>query len=185
MMTDRDSSTPSVAPPKPNTSTRRAVGAWVVRILVFVGMFALISQWQQSGLIDSGDRAPDFEATSVAGESVRLSDFRGKPVILHFWATWCGVCQREFAMLKALHDSIADEAVLLTIVVDDTPDLEQFVEQRGLDYPILRGSRALIEQYKVNAFPTNYFLDAEGIVRSRTVGMTTRLAAQTRLSCAR
>jgi peroxiredoxin len=157
-----------------------------VRIAIFVGLFVAVSQWQQSGLLSRGEPAPDFTATTLDGRRVQLSDYRGKRVLLHFWATWCGVCRQEFGMLNRLHHSLAEDSVLLTVVADgDNPQLAEFVLAQGLDYPILRTERGVLTKYKVGAFPTNYFVDAAGMIRSRTVGLATSWSMRSRLSCAR
>ncbi len=167
------------------TRRRRALG-WVFRIALFVGLFLAISYYQQAELLPRGEVAPDFEAELLGGERVRLSDFAGKPVLLHFWATWCGVCRQEFSMLERLNESLGEDAVLLTVVADgDDPNLEQFLDVHGITYPVVRADRKLLSAYKVKAFPTNYFVDATGVVRSITVGMSTSWAMRTRLACSR
>ena len=168
----------------PFTRPKPRVRAWVVRIALFVGVFVAVSYYQRWGLLPTGEPAPAFEASLLNGERVRLSDFRGKPLLLHFWATWCGVCRQEFSALNRLQASLGDEATLLAVVADsDAPNLDDFVQAQGLSYPIVRANRALLEDYKIQAFPTNYFVDGAGMIQSVTVGMSTSWAMRARLAC--
>jgi thiol-disulfide isomerase/thioredoxin len=160
--------------------------SWLLRIVVFVGLFVAISQWQQADLVPHGEIAPDFKLRTLDGRQVQLADYRGKPVILHFWATWCGVCRQEFSMLNRLNDALEGNAVLLSVVADQgDPALADFVRDQGIRYPVLLGTRDVLKRYRIGAFPTNYFLDEAGNVTSRSVGLSTTWAMRTRLSCAR
>ena len=172
--------------PARKPSGRRRLLGWTVRIAVFIGIFVGVSQWQQSDLLPLGQAAPRFELQTLEGETVHLSNYQGKPVLLHFWATWCGVCRQEFSMLNTLQESLGDDAVLLSVVADgEVDELRTFADAHGLRYPILRATRSLLKQYRIGAFPTNYFLDADGKVKSRSVGLSTAWAMRARMSCAR
>jgi len=123
----------------------------------------------------------------LSGETVDLSALRGKRVLLHFWATWCGVCRREFSALESLQGGLDEDEVLLTVVADgeDTERLRAFVAEHGITYPVLLGNDDLVHAFGVGAFPTNFFIDASGHVAGSTVGMSTRWAMGARLGCAR
>lgn len=171
------------APPKP--STGRNLLGWALRIGLFVGAFLALTTWQQSNLLPKGEPAPDFEVASLSGEPTKLSQFRGKPVLLHFWATWCGVCRQEFGALNALYDDVAGDAVVLSVVADseDPASLEHFVDAQGLRYPVLLATKKLLAEYKIGAYPTTYFINPAGEIVSRTVGMSTKWSMRTRLLC--
>ena len=115
-----------------------------------------------------GQPAPEFSLESLAGTPVRLSDFRGHPVVLTFWATWCPPCQRE---LPALHEAYqaGQEAGLRILAVNDderAPTIRAFVDRMGLAFPVLLDPHSRVNaRYGVIQFPTTVFVDTAGIVR--------------------
>jgi len=116
-----------------------------------------------------GNRAPDFTLKNLDGESVTLSDFLGKPVMLHFWLTGCQVCMEEMPRIQTAYDNLsADDIAILTVnVLGDPEEVRSFVENEGLTLPVLLDSdREADEEYKVPYFPTTYFIDAEGVISS-------------------
>lgn len=172
---------------RPVSLARRALRV-VGQLLLAFGVFFAVSHWQTRRLLPPGETpAPDFTLTTLQGEPVRLSDFRGKTVLLHFWATWCGVCRQEVGALNSLADSLDDDQVLVTIVADgdDRAAVERFVAERGVRYPVLLGNDELVAAYRVSMFPTNYFVDPSGRIAGSTVGMSTRWMLRTRMGCAR
>lgn len=167
--------------PKPR-STRRRVLRWTVEGLAGLGLFIGLSRFQTRGLIDSGSVAPDFEVQGLDGKRVALGDFHGQRVLLHFWATWCGVCRQEFGMLNRLHAELPQGARLLALAAEeDVEALRRFVAEHDLQYAIAIADRDVLQRYRVQAFPTNYFLDGEGRVNTVTVGMSTGFALRARL----
>ncbi len=170
----------------PNDSWWRRVRRWVLQALIVLGVFLTVSHWQTRDLLPHGETlAPQFALSDLEGRVVRLSDYQGKSVLLHFWATWCGVCRQEVGTLNALLDSLDEDQVLLTVVANghDRDAVQTFMRERGVRYPVLLGSDAIIDQYRITIFPTNYFLDAEGHVTSTTVGMSTRWSFKARMGC--
>jgi len=127
--------------------------------------------------------APDFALQDLGGHRVVLRDYRGKKVLLHFWATWCGVCKAELPSLRGLARNLAPDEALVT-VVEDSEDVEavrRFAAKHQLSYPILLGERAVLRAYGVGAFPTNYYLNGDGSIASTSVGISTRLGMAMRL----
>lgn len=146
-----------------------------------------ITSWRERGLLEAERAAPPFSLSDLEGGTVALEQYRGKRVLLHFWATWCGVCRREFDALNAVQHSLTNDEVLVSIVADaeDPVAVREFAREHGLAYPVLLAEESTLRDYKIGAFPTNYFLDANGQVRDRTVGMSTRWALSARLDWAR
>ncbi|QQK07260.1 TlpA family protein disulfide reductase [Miniphocaeibacter halophilus] len=86
---------------------------------------------------DIGNLAPDFEVELLSGETVKLSDFKGKAVILNFWATWCSPCKREMPDLQKIQDDYPEEVVVLGISIgEEKPLVEDFVEKNNYTFKI-------------------------------------------------
>lgn len=112
-----------------------------------------------------GQTAPDFTLETLDGEKARLSDFRGKPVFVNFWATWCPPCRAEMPDMQKLYDN--EDIEILAINLTNTEKSEDgvaaFVEEMGLTFPVLMDPKGEISStYNVKAYPTSYMIDAEG-----------------------
>ncbi len=137
----------------------------VVAAIIVVMLFAGIHSARKNRAAGSsvsgqvhGKDAPDFELQSLEGKNVKLSDFRGKAVLLNFWATWCGPCKIEMPWFVELQEDIA-----------------KFVRQMGVNYPILLGKEAVGESYGgVGVLPTTFFIDRDGKLVAREFGLQSR-----------
>lgn len=117
--------------------------------------------------------APDFTLPTVNGESITLSSFRGKPVMLTFWTTHCPACLFQAPFVQALYDeSSSEEVAVLTIAVGESATLVQaFIASHGLTYPVLLDTQGRVAQaYGIPGVPTTFFVDAEGIVKAYKIG---------------
>ncbi|MFC4712684.1 peroxiredoxin family protein [Planococcus dechangensis] len=123
-----------------------------------------------------GEAAPDFELTTLTGEQMRLSDYRGKAVILNFWATWCPPCRAEMPHMQDFYENQQDNDVEVVAVNLTTEDrglstIENFVEEYALSFPIPMDVDGEIGAlYQAFSIPTSYVIDREGIVRHKIVG---------------
>ena len=108
---------------------------------------------------------PNIALTALDGTTqVSLEAFRGRPVLLTFWASWCGPCRQELPELEKLYGELAGTGfVLLTINVDTSPRTgKRFLEQMGLNVPVYRLDPKTLSQLGVQALPTNVLLNREG-----------------------
>ncbi len=123
-----------------------------------------------------GSPAPDFSLPALKDDSIiRLADLRGLPVVLNFWASWCGPCRLEMPDIQARAQRWEGRLVVLGVNYDEPrSDAQAFVDELGLTFPIVmdRGKR-VSREYLVQGLPTTVILDAEGVVRVRHVGLMT------------
>lgn len=124
-----------------------------------------------------GEKAPDFQLTTLEGEEVKLSDYQGKKVLLNFWATWCPPCRAEMPHMQTYYDEQAkDENVVILAVNLTTEDkglgkIEDFVEEFGLEFPIPMDENGDVGAlYQAVSIPTSYAIDTEGRIQNKVVG---------------
>jgi len=122
--------------------------------------------------------APDFELTSLDGKSVKLSDYRGKAVVLNFWATWCGPCKIEMPWLVDLETKYQGQGLqIVGVSMDDLSKdkVQDFATQMGLNYTVLMGKEAVGEQYGgVEGLPTTFYIDRSGKVIESVAGLISK-----------
>jgi cytochrome c biogenesis protein CcmG, thiol:disulfide interchange protein DsbE len=119
--------------------------------------------------------APAFELKDLSGNRVSLSALKGKPVVLDFWATWCGPCRVSIPMLQAFYQKHKSEGLMvLGVNMDDDPSqVFPFVKNVGITYPVLYGGASDVGSlYGVQGLPTFVFIDKEGKVAARFEGFS-------------
>jgi peroxiredoxin len=120
-----------------------------------------------------GSPAPDFQFYNSQEELVSLSDLRGEPVVLNFWATWCGPCVYEMPYLQEVYEEWSDNGlVLLTINMGGTASqVKEFLQDHDLSLPVLLDpNRNLAAQYNIRYVPTTFFIDIDGTIQAVKVG---------------
>jgi len=120
-----------------------------------------------------GALAPDFTLPGLDGTPVRLSDLRGKTVLINFWATWCGPCRKEFPELVKLVQQQGDRGlvVLAVDVSESRDDVARFAQEFGATFPIVLDSdSSVVQSYRLIGLPTSLFVDRDGILRAQQLG---------------
>lgn len=121
-----------------------------------------------------GEKAPDFALTNLSGQTVKLSDFKGRTVILNFWASWCPPCKAEMPDMQRFYEKNPDVAVLAVNLINTETNENaplDFVKKNGLTFQILfdmDGSVGTL--YRTVTIPTTYFINAEGTITRKFIG---------------
>lgn len=108
--------------------------------------------------------APDFTAKNLDGKDVKLSDFRGKVVLVNFWAVWCGPCNEEVPELVDLYNTYRSKGFVILGISDasDLNDIKSFVTEKRMGYPIVIDPGEISEEFNVTGFPSSFLLDRNG-----------------------
>lgn len=164
---------------------RRVIGTgsrrWLLlaaEILVLLVILFGIRAWTQRDLV--GGAAPGFQSQLLGGEQVSLTDYRGRPLLLHFWASWCRVCRLEQGAIRA----VAQDWPVLTVAMHsgDAGSVRRYLTEQGLSWAtIVDEEGVLARRYGVRGVPTSFVLDPNGEIRFREVGYTTAWGLRARL----
>ncbi len=117
--------------------------------------------------------APSFALPSLEGQEKSFEEFRGKPILLHFWATWCPPCREEMPIFQKLYRELSPSGlVILGINVGDSPRaVKEFVEEVGVTFPILLDAKGEVaNRYGVRGLPTTFWIDSSGKIVDVTIG---------------
>jgi peroxiredoxin len=177
--------------PGPQTSRQRLIRYGIVALIVAVIGGLFVQREYLGGDAEAGERAlgligdervavgelaPDFAVRTINGEVVRLSDFRGKTVVLNFWASWCPPCRAEMPDFQELHEQreAADDFVILAVdkLVEDTEGaVRDFVEGFELTFAVaFDETDEIVQRYGVRGLPSTFFIDRDGILRQKSLG---------------
>ena len=120
-----------------------------------------------------GARAPAFELKNSDGELVSLHDLVGKPVVVNFWASWCGPCVFEMPFLEEIYEEWSGKGVeFLAVNVGEMPAMAlDFVQKYGLSIPVLfDGDTEVARSYDIVGIPTTFFIDKNGVIQEKKIG---------------
>lgn len=149
----------------------------VLLLLAAVAVWAIMTfSSSQSSSAAPGDQAPTFELTNLEGEAVRLSDYKGKGVILNFWASWCNPCVNELPLLNEAF-KLADLPMIAINVGEDEEKVRKFVERYDLAFPVALDHDLLIKKkYHASGLPLTVLIDSKGTLIHRHVGELTDMS---------
>ena len=158
-----------------------AVGALIIGLVWFFDRPGAIGSSQAITLTASasgppprvGKAAPDFQVQTLDGSSVKLSDYRGRPVWVSFWATWCPPCRAENPDIQEVYEKYqAEGLVILALSIgEDTGTVQGYVQRTGLTYTIgLDQTTEIAARYRIVGIPTHFFVDRDGVLREWRIG---------------
>ncbi|MGA7523284.1 MAG: TlpA disulfide reductase family protein [Acidobacteriaceae bacterium] len=133
----------------------------------------------------NGKIAPNFTLDDISGKKVSLASFRGHPMVVDFWATWCGPCKVEIPWFEKLHDQYASQGLeILGVSADDLDkddpaklftekrDIADFAQKMHMNYPVLIDADSIANSYGgLDALPTTFFIDKNGKIVASTIGL--------------
>jgi thiol-disulfide isomerase/thioredoxin len=173
---------PPVAPQQPpmRGGGRNPLALVVVAIIAAGMLFFGFHMARRPGpeapaILSKSTPAPDFTLESLDGQNMRLSDFRGKAVLLNFWATWCGPCKIEMPWFVDLQKEYGPQGLqIVGVAMDDSSkeDIAKFAKEMGVNYPVLLGKEAVGDEYGgVPALPETFFIGRDGKIVDKIIGL--------------
>jgi peroxiredoxin len=150
---------------------------WLAEVLLFVAIVGGVYAWRTRDLLPAGNRvaAPAFELADLQGRSWTLDALQGKPVVLYFFAPWCGVCAASSPQLRWFDRWMGDDVQVVLVGLDwsSPAELATYAARHDLHLPILAAGPQTAADYRIRGYPTYYVLDAEGRIAGRDFGYTT------------
>ncbi|MBU0735622.1 MAG: TlpA family protein disulfide reductase [Proteobacteria bacterium] len=146
-------------------------------ILIFFCFFIVTAGCQKE--VQARPTAPDFTLSDMSGQSVSLEQYKGRVVLLDFWATWCPPCRMTIPVLIKLQDQYRDNGlVILGVSIDDPKqitdkDMQHFIRMTKINYPVFRFNQKILEDYfsgQALSVPTMFIIDRNGKIRDKIVG---------------
>jgi cytochrome c biogenesis protein CcmG/thiol:disulfide interchange protein DsbE len=156
--------------------TRLVVAALLPIALLAAWAALLASRGLPAAGPQVGDPAPEFALADLDGQPLRLSDLGGRPVIVNFWASWCGPCVEEFPVLaRALREHREEGLVVVGIVVRDNSEAARgFMARMGAGWPAaMDPGEEVARRFGIYAPPETFFIDADGTIVGRQIGQLT------------
>ena len=157
------------------------LAAMVVTILLVFGFHLVRRSSDQAVLAGAnlkGNPAPEFALQSLDGKTIHLADYRGKAVLLNFWATWCEPCKIEMPWFVELQNQYGPEGFqVVGIAMDDASqeDISKFARNMGVNYPILIGKEDVGDAYGgVQFLPATFYIGRDGKVMDKVFGLKGR-----------
>jgi len=154
------------------------VVAVVIALMLAIGLRVARHSRQSAVIQMKGDVAPDFTLQSLEGKSVHLSDYRGKAVLLNFWATWCAPCKIEMPWFVELQKEYGPEGLqIVGVAMDDASpkEIADFAKDMGVNYPVLIGKESVGDAYGgVQFLPESFYIDRNGKVLDKAFGLKGR-----------
>jgi cytochrome c biogenesis protein CcmG/thiol:disulfide interchange protein DsbE len=165
-------------PPQPEPKAGFSLGSWVLMLGIAVAAVVFGIQLANQNQIQPqpGDTAPDFALTTFDGQPLKLSDLRGKIVVVNFWASWCPPCRDEAPDLQAIWEDYGAQGVVVVGVawLDADRDSRAFMTEFGMTYPNAPDTGEVVGKlYRITGAPENFVIDQNGVIAHTIVNPVT------------
>ena len=157
---------------KSSTPKKKRWLRWLLELLLIVIILVGIRTWQQHGMI-SGE-APEIMLNDLSGKTVHLSDYKGKPLLLHFWATWCKICEFEQDWINSVNKDW--QVLSIASLSSGTEDeIRRYMKRHNIEHwqTVVDKDNSLAEHYGISVMPSTFVIDSNGEIRFKEVGVTT------------
>ncbi len=144
------------------------LGIFLIALLLYIGLMQEGAEHQTR--VSTGDKAPDFTLKTLEGKEVRLSDYKGKVVLINFWASWCPPCRAEMPLFEDVYKRYRDKGFEILAISTDVNEeaVHKFLKDIKVSFPILMDDGKVSEIYGITGLPTSYLLDRDGkVIRIR------------------
>ncbi len=171
--------------------SRRILAGAIVAVMVLGSLWIWLSRVPSAGLPPqpaaiplAGHAAPSFSLPASDGSMIELEGLRGKPIVLNFWASWCGPCEAEMPELQAAYARYGskDLVVLGVNQGEDDAIVKDYMQRLGITFPVALDRQLIAAgRYKIESLPTTFFIDRNGIIRDQVVGQMNTAVLQQHL----
>ena len=169
---------------KKKRSITRGIILAILALAIGYTVYANASQ-EEIKVVKKGSTAPDFELVDLNGEKHRLKDYKGQGVVLNFWGTWCGPCEREFPAMENQYAKYKDLGVEIIAVNYKQSDFEvsEYVDKMGMTFPVAIDKKASVfGAYNIKPLPTTIFIDKNGKIQHISKGEMSEQEIQTQMA---
>ncbi len=146
-----------------NPSTGKPIKVWIHKQIAFSPKIEKVESRQRLTQFD-------WKLVNASGDVVNFSDFKGKKIVVNFWATWCPPCIAEMPSLQLLYDEFSEDVVFLFITSDDQATVNAFMKEHSYELPVFHSISNPPSTLKSNSLPTTYVIDEDGYIMIDKVG---------------
>ena len=157
---------------KKKRSVSRGIILAVLAIAIGYTVFAAVTK-DKVEIIKVNAQAPDFEVVDLNGDKHRLVDYKGQGVLLNFWGTWCGPCEREFPAMTNQYETIKDKGVQIIAVnyAQTEFEVKKYVQNMGMTFPVaIDKTKSVFTAYNIDPLPTSIFIKPDGKIERIVTG---------------
>lgn len=144
-----------------------------MKILFYLFLGYLLLEVRSLGICEENKKAPDFTINSIDGREIKLSNYKGKKVILNFWATWCPPCRAEIPDFVEFYNTNKNKVEIIGIVVGSKEEeIKNIVKQYNITYPVCISNRKIENLFGgINVVPTSFIIDENGYIKFKKIGI--------------